>query len=231
MCRDLKSPNLLVDAGWRVKVRSCTGREQPGKGLAHARRSIHTPSVPLPAHLTAPWPLTLLPPLQLCDFNLSSLLDATRSHSSSLGGGMLNPRWLAPEVLAGGAASAASDTFSYAVVMVRAWMGCLCVQGEGEAGGVACRGGKGGGGGEGTLRARWPLNSLPPPTRPGLQWELLTWRTPWEREGKNPFQVGTRGRGQRRLQGSGSLAAVSWGASGGWLAPSPPHSALPPPFH
>ncbi|PRW58265.1 Serine threonine- kinase CTR1 [Chlorella sorokiniana] len=90
--RDLKSPNLLVDAGWRVK---------------------------------------------LCDFNLSSLLDATRSHSSSVGGGMLNPRWLAPEVLAGGAATAASDTFAFGVVM----------------------------------------------------WELLTWRTPWEREGKNPFQL------------------------------------------
>lgn len=25
-----------------------------------------------------------------------------------------------------------------------------------------------------------------------LQWELLTWRTPWEREGKNPFQARRR---------------------------------------
>lgn len=59
------------------------------------------------------------PAMQLCDFNLSSLLDATRSHSSSVGGGMLNPRWLAPEVLSGGAATAASDTFAFGVVMVR----------------------------------------------------------------------------------------------------------------
>lgn len=68
--RDLKSPNLLVDAAWRVKV---------------------------------------------CDFNLSRLLEDTVRSSSA--GGMLNPRWLAPEVLMGQPASAASDVFSFGTVL------------------------------------------------------------------------------------------------------------------
>jgi serine/threonine protein kinase len=69
--RDLKSPNLLVDGAWRVKV---------------------------------------------ADFNLSKLLEDTGVRSTSLGG-MLNPRWLAPEVLTGGSATAASDTVSMGVVL------------------------------------------------------------------------------------------------------------------
>ncbi|KAI7835430.1 hypothetical protein COHA_010676 [Chlorella ohadii] len=68
--RDLKSPNLLVDQGWRVKI---------------------------------------------CDFNLSKLIEES-TRSSSVGG-MLNPRWLAPEVLTGGSATAASDVFSFGVVL------------------------------------------------------------------------------------------------------------------
>ncbi|EFN52529.1 hypothetical protein CHLNCDRAFT_36848 [Chlorella variabilis] len=68
--RDLKSPNLLVDAAWRVKV---------------------------------------------CDFNLSKILeDSVRSSSA---GGLLNPRWLAPEVLMGQNATAASDVFSFGTVL------------------------------------------------------------------------------------------------------------------
>lgn len=90
--RDLKSPNLLVDAGWRVKVRwgwwcasifwDCAGKVALPAALLSpsycTSRAAHFAS----SHLC----------LQLCDFNLSSLLDATRSHSSSVGGGMLNPR-------------------------------------------------------------------------------------------------------------------------------------------
>ncbi|EFN52530.1 hypothetical protein CHLNCDRAFT_13628, partial [Chlorella variabilis] len=68
--RDLKSPNLLVDAAWRVKV---------------------------------------------CDFNLSKLLE--ESVRSSSAGGLLNPRWLAPEVLMGQNATAASDVFSFGTVL------------------------------------------------------------------------------------------------------------------
>ncbi|PRW32905.1 Prolyl 4-hydroxylase subunit alpha-2 isoform A [Chlorella sorokiniana] len=68
--RDLKSPNLLVDQGWKIKI---------------------------------------------CDFNLSKLIEES-TRSSSVGG-MLNPRWLAPEVLTGGSATAASDVFSFGVVL------------------------------------------------------------------------------------------------------------------
>ncbi|KAL4421755.1 hypothetical protein ABPG77_009738 [Micractinium sp. CCAP 211/92] len=68
--RDLKSPNLLVDSAWRVKV---------------------------------------------CDFNLSKLMEASSSVSST--GGAMNPRWLAPEILVGQQAIAASDVFSFGVVL------------------------------------------------------------------------------------------------------------------
>lgn len=53
--------------------------------------------------------------LQVCDFNLSRLLEDTVRSSSA--GGMLNPRWLAPEVLMGQPASAASDVFSFGTVL------------------------------------------------------------------------------------------------------------------
>ncbi|KAL4433230.1 hypothetical protein ABPG77_003278 [Micractinium sp. CCAP 211/92] len=69
--RDIKSPNLLVDEAWRVKV---------------------------------------------SDFNLSKILlehDAVKSASL----GASNPIWLAPEVLRGEKATAASDVFSFALVL------------------------------------------------------------------------------------------------------------------
>ncbi|PRW57695.1 Serine threonine- kinase CTR1 [Chlorella sorokiniana] len=69
--RDLKSPNLLVDKSWKVKV---------------------------------------------ADFNLSKILDTdTGSGRSALAN--MNPRWLAPEILSGEAATRASDVFSWGVVM------------------------------------------------------------------------------------------------------------------
>ncbi|KAL4431452.1 hypothetical protein ABPG75_006708 [Micractinium tetrahymenae] len=68
--RDLKSPNLLVDSAWRVKV---------------------------------------------ADFNLSKLMEASSSVSST--GGAMNPRWLAPEILVGQQATATSDVFSFGVVL------------------------------------------------------------------------------------------------------------------
>ena len=67
--RDLKSPNLLVDGHWRVKV---------------------------------------------SDFNLSKLLEEGTAMSSMAA---TNPRWLAPEILAGNAATFASDVYSFAVVL------------------------------------------------------------------------------------------------------------------
>lgn len=69
--RDLKSPNLLVEATWKVKV---------------------------------------------ADFNLSKILDTdTGSGRSTIAN--MNPRWLAPEILNGEAATCASDVFSWGVVM------------------------------------------------------------------------------------------------------------------
>lgn len=67
--RDLKSPNLLVDTHWRVKV---------------------------------------------SDFNMSRLMEDAGTSSSLTA---MNPRWLAPEVLAGEGATAESDVFSFAVVL------------------------------------------------------------------------------------------------------------------
>ena len=72
--RDLKSPNLLVDKHWRVKV---------------------------------------------SDFNLSKMLEDNVVMSSMAA---TNPRWLAPEILAGENATFASDVYAYGVVLwVREW--------------------------------------------------------------------------------------------------------------
>jgi serine/threonine protein kinase len=110
--RDLKSPNLLVDAAWRVKVGS-----GPATSLSAFTLSLEVPQTlftfPLPAYGAAE--AACRPLLQVCDFNLSRLLEDTVRSSSA--GGMLNPRWLAPEVLMGQPASAASDVFSFGTVL------------------------------------------------------------------------------------------------------------------
>lgn len=67
--RDLKSPNLLVDKHWRVKV---------------------------------------------CDFNLSRVLEDSAVLSSVAA---TNPRWLAPEILAGKGYTFASDVFAFGVIL------------------------------------------------------------------------------------------------------------------
>ncbi|KAL4436932.1 hypothetical protein ABPG75_004071 [Micractinium tetrahymenae] len=67
--RDLKSPNLLVDTHWRVKV---------------------------------------------SDFNLSKLMEDNAVMSSMAA---TNPRWLAPEILAGGKTSRESDVYAFGVVL------------------------------------------------------------------------------------------------------------------
>ena len=67
--RDLKSPNLLVDKHWRVKV---------------------------------------------SDFNLSRIMESTSVMSSIAS---MNPRWLAPELLGGEPASAASDVYAFGCIL------------------------------------------------------------------------------------------------------------------
>ena len=67
--RDVKSPNLLVEDSWRVK---------------------------------------------LADFNLSRILAAEQpANAPPTAGGPTNPLWLAPEILRGGKATPASDTFAF----------------------------------------------------------------------------------------------------------------------
>lgn len=68
--------------------------------------------------------------LQPCPRSLSKLIEES-TRSSSVGG-MLNPRWLAPEVLTGGSASAASDVFRWAWGGGGCW-GC-CVHRQASSG-------------------------------------------------------------------------------------------------
>lgn len=74
---------------------------------------------PAPVHPYCPPPFTAPPR------SLSKLIEES-TRSSSVGG-MLNPRWLAPEVLTGGSATAASDVFRWAFGVVKrmALMGVL----------------------------------------------------------------------------------------------------------
>lgn len=55
------------------------------------------------------------PLLHVCDFNLSLLLDEARQQSTSSAAAN-NPIWLAPEVLQGHPATAASDVYSFGLV-------------------------------------------------------------------------------------------------------------------
>ena len=78
--RDLKSPNLLVDAAWRVKVSDAVGGP------------LNTSACVLQAWAASLTAVEAHPPCQVCDFNLSKLLE--ESVRSSSAGGLLNPRWL-----------------------------------------------------------------------------------------------------------------------------------------
>lgn len=66
---------------------------------------MHEESSPHAAHC--------LSALQICDFNLSAFL--TRDQAGGVA--PTNPRWLAPEVLQGGSATAASDVFSFGILL------------------------------------------------------------------------------------------------------------------
>ncbi|PRW05806.1 Serine threonine- kinase CTR1 [Chlorella sorokiniana] len=70
--RDVKSPNLLVDKDWNVKV---------------------------------------------ADFNLSKLMSGSRPESSLTTGGVMNPLWLAPEVMNAETPTVAGDVYSFGMVL------------------------------------------------------------------------------------------------------------------
>lgn len=123
----MKSPNLLVDRSFRVKVRACPGTNsrlggyqgngmQCGVGLQGGndalRQHIRKLSLPPATSLTCP------PCKQIADFNLSKALqDAQPGGSASTSLHATNPIWLAPEVLEGGRATAASDVYSFALIL------------------------------------------------------------------------------------------------------------------
>jgi serine/threonine protein kinase len=129
--RDLKSPNLLVDRDWTVKVRGrgCVppARACPGSMRAPApRRCCARPCpryapAPPPQHscralaaLTHPAAPPPSPHPQVCDFGLSRVKSTTFLTSKSHGG---TPEWMAPEILRNEPSDEKCDVYSYGVVL------------------------------------------------------------------------------------------------------------------
>ncbi len=66
-------------------------------------------------HMLRPLPRSLThPSLQVCDFNLSRVMEETVVLSSMAAS---NPRWLAPEILGGKGYSFSSDVYSFGMIM------------------------------------------------------------------------------------------------------------------
>jgi serine/threonine protein kinase len=115
--RDLRSPNLLVDKDWKVKVRLCcvvvrAGSFGGGAGAADADLS---PTRPQPS--LASLNCNARNFFQVADFGLSKRIELARGQASMSTVCSNNPRWLAPEVLRGDQAGPPSDVFSFGVVM------------------------------------------------------------------------------------------------------------------
>lgn len=116
--RDLKSPNLLVDDNWRVKVSGLGWWVAVGAGLSHMRLAAHMVPLLLTSTPHSMHPLLLLLLVlssffQITDFNLSKLI-ADQGNSSVAA---MNLRWLAPELMQGERATLASDVFAFGVVL------------------------------------------------------------------------------------------------------------------
>ena len=119
--RDLKSPNLLVDKHWKLKVRHapavwpaglqrlcCSSFEVQASGAPHSL----LPAAFHSTNHTRPMLFSLT--LQVCDFNLSRVMEESVVLSSMVAS---NPRWLAPEILAGLPYTVAADVYSFGVIM------------------------------------------------------------------------------------------------------------------
>ncbi len=110
--QDLKSPNILVDSQWRIKIggalrSACSLARLP----AHAKHgSAGVATRGQAAAKKADF-------FRLCaDFGLSRLLKGGRKFvTAGLESG--TPEWMAPEVLRTEGGSAAADVYSYGVVL------------------------------------------------------------------------------------------------------------------
>lgn len=131
--RDLKSPNLLVDRDWTVKVRlPCGGAalcSVPGRSVALACSGSLAagsagvnrtggPQPPIAAEAASSASLPCIHPchhsMQVCDFGLSRVKSATFLTSKSHGG---TPEWMAPEILRNEPSDEKCDVYSYGVVL------------------------------------------------------------------------------------------------------------------
>lgn len=119
----MQSANLLVTSAWRVKASISLLLPTLDRAVGRRRPPLPPWRCPLQQAHAFTASVFCCPALgasrQVCDFGLGRLLQDTGARSTSMGG-MLNPRWLAPEVLTGGSATAASDVFSFAVVSLTA---------------------------------------------------------------------------------------------------------------
>ena len=113
--------------------------------------------------------------VKVCDFNLSKLMEENSVMSSMAA---TNPRWLAPEILAGSSASFSSDVYAFGCAPpLLARSACMeNVVGEGAS-------------------TKCPPSEILTPPRPHcllcsvVLWEILTWELPWGTT--NPWQVVT----------------------------------------
>ncbi|KAI7845286.1 hypothetical protein COHA_001129 [Chlorella ohadii] len=108
--RDLKSANLLVEATWRVKVADFNLSKILGTDSSG-------PEVPLKRRHGCCWPSSAGKQKEAASISSAGSGCATPSPIVSGTLSNLNPRWLAPEVMSGQAATSASDVFSWGVVM------------------------------------------------------------------------------------------------------------------
>ena len=102
------SPDRAAELTWSRRI-SMTADCCRGMLYLHSRRPpiIHRDLKSANLLVTASWKL------KVSDFNLSKIMeDTTRSTSLQA----MNPRWLAPEVLGGAAATLASDVFAMGVI-------------------------------------------------------------------------------------------------------------------